>query len=75
MLAERPEGDALAENILRFEQALAMYRDQEFEQALAEFTALGDTDQPTRMYISRCQSLIETPPPKNWDGVYVMTGK
>ena len=75
LLAERPEGDALAENILRFEQALAMYRDQEFEQALAEFTALGDTDQPTRMYISRCQSLIETPPPKNWDGVYVMTGK
>ena len=74
LLAERPEGDALAEHILRFEQALAMYRDQEFEQALAEFTALGDTDQPTRMYISRCQSLIETPPPKNWDGVYVMTG-
>ena len=78
LLAERPAADELAEHILRFEKALAMYRDQQFGKALDEFTALGDTDesdQPIRMYIDRCRSLIETPPPKNWDGVYVMTSK
>ena len=78
LLAERPAEADLAEHSLRFETALALSRDQQFEQALDEFTALGDTnesDQPIRMYIDRCRSLIETPPPKNWDGVYVMTSK
>ncbi|MEM6885308.1 MAG: adenylate/guanylate cyclase domain-containing protein [Verrucomicrobiota bacterium] len=51
---------------------------QEFDQAIDKFKqaqqALNHSHLP-KLYIERCQILKETPPPKNWDGVYVLTEK
>jgi adenylate cyclase len=78
LLSERPASDELLQRIARFDAAMRMYRDRRFEEALAEFTSLCETDgsdQPTRIYAERCRSLIEMPPTDDWDGVYVMTTK
>jgi len=42
-----------------------------FEQA----TACNDGDGLSRMYIDRCRHFKDNPPPTDWKGVWVMTGK
>jgi hypothetical protein len=32
-------------------------------------------DGPSRIYVERCEELLRNPPPKDWDGVYVMKTK
>ncbi len=34
-----------------------------------------DDDGPSLAYIERCNHFMQTPPPKNWDGVYTMKSK
>jgi adenylate cyclase len=78
LMGERPASEKLLEQIARFDAAVTMYRDQRFQEALAMFTSLDQSDgfdPPARMYVERCRSLIETPPAPDWDGVYVMTSK
>jgi len=78
LMGERSASDELLERVAKFDEAVTMYRDQQFAEALAVFTSLDEsdaTDQPARIYVQRCRSLIETPPAPDWDGVYVMTSK
>ena len=30
---------------------------------------------PSLIYLERCKEFKETPPPKDWDGVYTLTSK
>ena len=52
--------------LMNFEEALAS-----FEQALQ----IDPSDGPARVYAERCRHYIESPPPEDWDGVFVMQTK
>lgn len=74
--------DAVAPEALelsrRFEEALARYRDRDFDEARDAFLRLaGDypDDGPARLYVERCRRYVEAPPPAEWDGVYTMKTK
>jgi adenylate cyclase len=56
-----------------FNQALALYRSQQWHLALESFTQLSlklPDDKPCKMYIDRCQFFENTPPAGQWDGVF-----
>jgi adenylate cyclase len=64
--------------IERFQQGLSAYRHKEWKDAIAHFEsvhALKPEDAPANLYIERCKSYQHTPPPADWDGVYIMTTK
>lgn len=78
LLAESSAPAEQLERIAQFDSAITLYREQRFQEALDQFSELADVDpndQPTRIYIERCRTLIQTPPTSAWDGVFVMTSK
>ncbi len=61
-----------------FREGLAFYRDRAFVKAQGKFNAVLGAyaeDHPSKIYIKRCEEFLHVPPPKDWDGVYVMTSK
>jgi adenylate cyclase len=61
-----------------FSDALRLYREKRFAEAKGEFLRLLNLlpeDPPSRLYVARCEQFLRTPPPPDWDGVYVMTSK
>ena len=61
-----------------FEAGLEGYRQTRWDDAIEQFTqaiSLYGEDAPSTLYLTRCQDYQLTPPPENWDGVYVMTTK
>ena len=61
-----------------FAEGRDYYKKMEFHKAETCFNnALGidPEDGPSRVYRERCQDLIQSPPQKDWDGVYVMKTK
>jgi adenylate cyclase len=61
-----------------FREGLAAYKQRQWQQAIACFQeALGinPDDEPAKLYLQRCEEYQLSPPPENWDGVYVMTTK
>lgn len=61
-----------------FDLGLKEYHQRNFQNALGFFEkSLTDRpdDEPSKLYIERCQSYIEEPPPTDWDGVFVMKTK
>jgi adenylate cyclase len=61
-----------------FEQALAMYRAGQWDEAIALFRkvlVIHPDDPPSQVYIRRCEDLKTNPPPQPWNGVYTMTKK
>lgn len=62
----------------QYNQGLEQYKLGQFPQAIEFFEkalAIKPDDGPSRMYIQRCKDYIESPPPPDWDGVYVMKTK
>lgn len=61
-----------------FADALRLYRERRFKDAQAEFlrvATLVPNDQPAAVYFKRCEQFLRTEPPRDWDGVFVMTSK
>jgi adenylate cyclase len=66
-----------------WQRGITHFRAREFEAALEAFKAAAaheaiqaeGADNPSRLYIQRCQELLQNPPPKGWNGVYVKTNK
>lgn len=61
-----------------YNQGLKLYKEAKFQDALDSFKKaleIKTDDGPTLMYIKRCKEFIQTPPPSDWDGVYVMKTK
>jgi len=72
-------GDAAAEALATaFEAALARYRARDWDGAEQAFTAclgLAPDDGPSRVFLERIQMFRASPPPGDWDGVWVAVGK
>lgn len=62
------------ERISRFEQALNLFRKGEWKEALSLFQKL-ENDMLARVYIDRCQRLIESGSKEEWTGVYDLKEK
>jgi adenylate cyclase len=61
-----------------FCDGLAAYRAGEWDSAIKRFEAAlkcRPDDEPSRMYVERCQVYRETPPPDDWGGVWILHEK
>jgi adenylate cyclase len=61
-----------------FESALARYRARDWdgaELAFGECLKLAPEDGPSRSFLDRIRAFRQTPPPADWDGVWVALGK
>jgi adenylate cyclase len=60
-----------------FADALRLYRNREFTDALKMFDNLCSQkqDHVSSLYVRRCREFIASPPPAEWDGVFVATTK
>ena len=61
-----------------YHQGRKAYTSQKFTRALDIFTrakVMRPHDKAVAVHIARIHSYMENPPPKDWDGVYVMTTK
>jgi adenylate cyclase len=68
----------MADLVLLFEKALALYNGRDYQDAKAAFLqcqALLPDDGPSRVYIKRCELFIAEPPAADWDGVFNLTEK
>ncbi|MDP2207558.1 MAG: methyltransferase domain-containing protein [Bacteroidota bacterium] len=64
--------------IEKFSEALVLYRQRNWEKAIKNFEdalKIKPDDYPSKLYIERSQAFIKTPPPDDWDGVFVMKTK
>ena len=79
LIGKGPPPQKSKELIEEFEKALKLYRNQEWDEAIATFdrvrTEIKIDDGPSSMYIQRCQRLKVSPPGEHWDGTYTMTTK
>ncbi|HTQ32879.1 MAG TPA: adenylate/guanylate cyclase domain-containing protein, partial [Stellaceae bacterium] len=74
-LADAPGLDRM---VACFERGLSAYRARDWQRAIGcfgEALAVRPGDEPSRIYIDRCQIYAQTPPPDDWHGVWVLTEK
>jgi adenylate cyclase len=68
----------IAEVLGLFKDGLSSYRARRWDAALKLFQeciALNPNDMPSKIYLERAQHLKQSPPPDDWDGVWVMESK
>jgi adenylate cyclase len=87
LLDLRSEASELLVNLQEtFGKGLIHYKNQQWDLAIEQFSKslemelerfplLKDKKNPSKIYIERCESFKEVPPPPNWDGVFTLTEK
>lgn len=79
VLREKGPGDeGLAAFLETYHRGIAAYRARRFDEASSFFTAAAAArpDCPLcPIYLERCANLAQSPPPPDWNGVFVMTKK
>lgn len=78
LLTEDKEDPLFNALVRRFVDGLKMYRNMQFEEALQVFEELHKdfiNDGPSKVFLDRCKEYVQNPPPRGWDGVYIMTSK
>ncbi|MGE3538898.1 MAG: CHASE2 domain-containing protein [Candidatus Tectimicrobiota bacterium] len=66
-----------------YHQGLELYRQQQWDEALARFTESDKREAvfakrpttPSRVYIERCAFFKDNPPGPDWDGAWILTSK
>ena len=61
-----------------FHEGLKAYKRQQWDDAVTAFQTVLEKypdDAPAELYIQRCKDYRFSPPPPDWDGVFVMTSK
>src|SRR5262245_3578331 len=61
-----------------FDEGLRLYRQRRWEHAIQAFMSaleLNPNDMCSRNYIVRCENFRESPPPENWNSVWIMKSK
>lgn len=75
------EAGALAdvlERLRQFEEARKLYRERRWSDARGAFQEIVERwsyDEPSRVYLKRCEEYLADEPVSDWDGVFVMTHK
>jgi class 3 adenylate cyclase len=62
----------------QFSKGINFYKNKQFHQALQEFSAVKEAnmhDRAAALYINRCEKIIHTGLPDDWDGVLIMDTK
>ena len=71
--------EAQTERLLAaFRHGLAAYKQRQWSEAMIAFQealSIDADDEPARLHLERCQTYQITPPPDDWDGVFVMNTK
>jgi adenylate cyclase len=78
LLGHGGDENPYAELVELFETGLTAYRGQQWEAAREIFDSILEKhpqDGPARIFVERCRQFQATPPPPDWDGVYVMKTK
>jgi len=68
-------GEYLACDEKTIAQGLVYYRQRQFSKALKYFNRGKTHDAPSRTFLERCSHLLENPPPKDWNGVWISEHK
>lgn len=79
LLARKGEMSPVKQQVVAaYREGLAAYKRRDFVSAKGRFEnalQLDPSDGPSRVYRQRAQEYLETPPPPDWDGVYVLKSK
>ncbi len=79
LLGRKGSMDETIRRILPFyQEGLKYYKSQRWEQAITAFEKvlnINEDDGPSLTYFERCITFQTHPPPRGWDGVFVMTSK
>ncbi|MEW6007755.1 MAG: adenylate/guanylate cyclase domain-containing protein [bacterium] len=67
-------GDDKKKQLEVFQNGLSLYKEKKWKEAANVFSTIME-DGVSRMYFMRCQDYIVSPPPADWDGVYVYKTK
>ena len=62
-----------ADKIKAYEEGLKLYLDKKWDKAIKQFEKANDF--AAKEFIKRCKEFNKNPPPKEWDGVWVMKTK
>jgi len=68
------EQATLLKALPQFEQAMTLYRDQQWENSrtsFKDFLSEMPNDKVAKLFVSRCTHYLKKPPGDNWDGVWV----
>ena len=66
------------ELLASYEEGIACYRERRFMDASQSFEralAINPDDLPSRTYYERCNFMVVSPPPDDWDGVWALSEK
>jgi class 3 adenylate cyclase/CHASE2 domain-containing sensor protein len=79
LLARKGELDETRTRLCRaYDEARALYLDRDFKGAKAGFEkalSIVPTDGPSSVYLERCETLLQAPPPPSWDGSFTLHEK
>lgn len=78
LICEGEPTDKTAEALRIFRQGYELYHQKKFEDAQNNFKKsleVSQVDPVSELYIERCQDYLDSAPPENWDGVFVMKTK
>ena len=79
LLARKNETSSEMSGVVeQYLKGLKLYQDRNFADAVKEFEkvlTIDPDDGPSQTYVKRCVMFIETPPEKDWDGVFTFTEK
>jgi adenylate cyclase len=62
----------------QFNEGVTVYKERKWDEAIQIFENISAVDPDlyaAQLYIERCTNFKKSPPPPDWDGVYVMTSK
>jgi adenylate cyclase len=77
-LTEADVPDKKKQAVERYLKGLESYRARHWDEAIDLFRqalAADPDDGPSKTYVERCEEFKASPPPDNWDGVFVMKTK
>ena len=67
-----------AEVLKNWTEAFTAYHEKKFSESLEKFKtvlSLSPNDEPSKLYIERCEDYLAEPPAEDWDGVFEMKSK